>query len=171
MTIASLGTSCRPEGEAYRGGRLDVSHLPAADVAAVYDAAVAGAFDVADPSLSILVDTLLLPRAAGLEGGARMNDAVLAAMRDAGAVKGVCSIPVRATHDPLRCDAARSGYVVRFSDPFARSTDSVQVNMVVEQYAIRAGPAAERLRFERAYQIARKGAAWRAVREGRLPRP
>jgi hypothetical protein len=169
--IASLAAGCRPEADAYRGARLEVAQLSPADIAGVYRAALAGSFNLGDPTLSILADTLLLPRTAGLEGGTRMDDAVLTAMRDAGIVKGTCTIPVRATREPLRCDAARAGYAVRFSQPFARARDSVQVNIVVEQYAIPGGPAAERLRFERAYQIARQPTGWRAVREGRVPKP
>src|SRR3954471_22773106 len=94
--ICWLAAGCRPAPESYRGAGLDVAPLAAADVAAVYAAALGGAFSVGDPSLSILIDTLLLPRTAGLQGGTRMDDAVLKAMRDAGLVKGICAIPIRA---------------------------------------------------------------------------
>jgi hypothetical protein len=63
---------------------------------------------------------------------------------------------------------------VRFSAPFALGAerrDSLQVHVVVQQYAIPKGPVAERLRFERAYHVARRGQTWRAVREARLPQP
>jgi len=169
--IASLCAGCRPDAPAYRGAGMDVLQLEASDVAAVYTGALGGSFNLGDPSLYIMVDTLLLPREPGLAGGTRLDDAVLAAMRNAGTVKGICSIPIRPTREPLRCDTDRAGYAVRFSAPFGRSRDSAQVHMVVEQYAIRGGPAAERLRFERAYQLARRGTTWRAVREARMAKP
>ena len=76
---------------------------------------------------------------------------------------------------PLICRAERAGYVVRFSQPFALGAggghDSAQVHLVVQQFAIPNGPMAERLRFERAYHVARRGSTWHAVREARLPQP
>jgi hypothetical protein len=137
---------------------------------AVYRAALAGSFTLNDPSLSILVDPTLLPREAGLAGGDTMSSALLAALRG-GLVKGTCKVPVRNTRMPLICRAERAGYVARFSEPFALGRDSVQVHLVVQQFAVPNGPMAERLRFERAYHVARRGSTWRAVREARLPQP
>ena len=138
---------------------------------AVYRAALGGSFTMGDPTLSILVDTLLLPRQAGLAGGTPIAPELLAALRSAGVVQGTCSIPVQRSRQPLVCDARRAGYAVRLSDLFALGKDSVQVNVAVEQYAIPYGPRAERLRFERAYHVVRRGQGWRAVREARMPQP
>jgi hypothetical protein len=168
---AATTLSCRDDPRAYRGPGLQVASLPVADRVAVYRAAVAGSFHLDDPTLSILVDPTLLPRTAGLAGGAAVPAEVLAGLRESGLAKGTCVIPIKRTSQPLVCQADRAGYLVRFSDPFAIGRDSVQVNIVVEQYAIPYGNRAERLRFERAYQVAQQGTSWRAVREGRLPQP
>jgi hypothetical protein len=92
-------------------------------------------------------------------------------MRAAGFVKGTCALQQTRTRQPLICEAGRPGYVVRFSAPFARHADSMLVHIAVQQYATPLSPPQERMRFERAYQIARTGSTWRAVREARLPQP
>jgi hypothetical protein len=150
---------------------LQDAALPAAERAAIYRAALAGSFQLDDPTLTILADTLLLPRNDGLTGGERMPDDVLTTLRQIGLVKGTCRLPVTRTREPLICEAPRPGYVVRFSAPFSRHPDSVQVYIAVQQYATPLSPPQERMRFERAYQVARAGSAWRAVREARLPQP
>lgn len=173
LVAAAMSSGCgRQEADAYRGARLEVAALPPADLAAIYRAALAGPFTMGDPYLSILVDTLWLPRTAGLAGGTPMPPDVRAALRDAGVVQGTCTVPVTKARQALVCPAARAGYAVRLSEPFAVSPDTVQVHLVVEQYAIPGGPRAERLRFERAYVVARRaGGGWRAVREARFPQP
>lgn len=155
----------------YRGAGLEVANLPVADAVAVYRAALGGSFTLDDPSLSILVDSLLLPREPGLAGGTPMSPELRSALRAAGLSKGTCTIPVTKARDPLVCEALRAGYAVRVSDLFALGRDSVQVSVVVEQYAIPNGPRAERLRFERAYHVVRRAGRWRAVREARMPQP
>lgn len=170
--VAASSGCGRKDAEAYRGARLEVAALPPADLADIYRAALGGPFTMGDPSLSILVDTLWLPRETGLSGGTPMPPAVRAALRDAGVVQGTCTVPVTKTREALVCPAPRPGYVVRLSEPFAVSRDTVQVHVVVEQYAIPGGPRAERLRFERAYLVGRRpGGGWRATREARLPQP
>lgn len=169
--LCAAAIACRNDQRAYRGPGLQVAPLGVADRVAVYRAAVAGSFHVDDPSLSILVDPTLLPRSAGLDGGEPMPKEVLAAIIQSGLAKGTCVLPIRRTPRPLECAADRAGYLVRFSDPFALGRDSVQVNVVAELYAIPYGSRAERLRFERAYQVARQGGVWRGVREGRMPQP
>ena len=167
----ALAACKRNEMPAYRGAGLDVASLPIGDAVAVYRAALGGSFTLDDPSLSILVDSLLLPREPGLSGGVPMTVELRNALQAAGLSKGICSIPVTKGREPLICDAPRAGYAVRLSDLFALGRDSVQVSVVVEQYAIPNGPRAERLRFERAYHVARRGNRWRAVREARMPQP
>lgn len=165
--------ACAPERQDfYRGGMHDVASLPASDVASVYRAALAGSFTVSDPGLWILVDTLYLPRSEGLTGGDRIPAEQVRAIQALDVVKGSCSVPVQARgRGALVCPVEHPGYAVRFSEPFRLGRDSVQVNLVAEQYAIPGGPQLERLRFERAYQVVRRGRSWRAVREGRLPQP
>jgi hypothetical protein len=173
LTCAGIAVGCAREPEAYRGAGLQVDTLPLSDVVGVYRATLAAAFTLDDPSLSLLVDPILLPRGAGLVGGDTMPSAVRSALQRARLVKGTCQVPLERTRTPLVCRADRPGYVVRLSEPFALRAghDSVQLHLVVQQYATPRGPAAERLRFERAYHLVRGGRTWRAVREARLPQP
>jgi hypothetical protein len=174
VCLACAGVlGCPREPEAYRGRGLRVDTLPVNDVVRVYRAALAGSFTLDDPSLSLLVDPMLLPRGMGLAGGDSMPPAVRSALQRHRLVKGTCRVPLQRTPTPLVCRAERPGYVVRLSPPFALGAghDSVQVHLVVQQYAIPEGPVAQRLRFERAYQLVRSGTTWRAVGEARLPQP
>ena len=173
MLIVAVCTACTPERENhYRGGTRDVADIPAVDQAAAYRAALAGSFNVFDPGLWILVDSLYLPRTEGLAGGASIPVEQMRAIQALDVVKGVCTVPVQARgRGALVCGAGHPGYAVRFSPPFALGKDSVQVHLVAEQYAVPGGPQLERLRFERAYHVVKSGGSWRAVREGRLPQP
>jgi hypothetical protein len=173
LLLAAAIVGCAPERQDfYRGGTREVAALPATDLASAYRAALAGSFNVADPGLWVLVDTLYLPRTEGLAGGTPIPVQQLRALHALDVVKGTCMVPLQARgRGALVCGAGHPGYAVRFSEPFALGPDSVQVHMVVEQYAIPGGPQLERLRFERAYQVVKRGASWRAVREGRLPQP
>jgi hypothetical protein len=173
LACAGMASGCPREPEAYRGAGLKVDTLPVNDIVRVYRATLAAAFTLGDPSLSLLLDPVLLPRGEGLAGGDTMPAAVRSALQRDRLVQGTCQVPMQKTREPLVCRAARPGYVVRLSPPFALHAghDSVQVHLVVQQYAIPKGPAAERLRFERAYRLARSGPAWRATSEARLPQP
>ena len=173
VAAAAAASACgcaNPEPD-YRGKGLNVDSLSTADMVGVYRATLAGAFDLRDPSLSILVDPVLLPRSATLAGGDTMQAGVLAALRQGNVVQGLCKVPLHATKMPLVCRAERAGYVVRFSPPYALGPDSVQVHLAVQQYAIPNGKAEVRLRFERAYYVARRAQEWRSIREARLPLP
>jgi hypothetical protein len=173
LACAGIAFGCAREPDAYRGARLQVDTLPLNDLLGVYRAALGAAFRLDDPDLSLLVDPILLPRGKGLAGGDTMTSAVRSALQRGGLVKGTCQVPLQRTPTPLICRANRPGYVVRLSAPFGSraSHDSVQLHLVVQQYAIPKGPVAERLRFERAYQLVRRGRTWRAVGEARLPQP
>jgi hypothetical protein len=173
LACAGIALGCPREPEAYRGAGLQVDTLPVKDLVGVYRATLSAAFRLDDPALSLLVDPTLLPRGAGLVGGDTMPSAVRSALSRAGLVKGTCQVPLERTRTPLICRANRPGYVVRLSAPFALGAghDSVQLHLVVQQYAIPSGPVAERLRFERAYQLVRSGPTWRAIGEARLPQP
>ena len=102
-----------------------------------------------------------------------MPPGLVSALQSQGVVRGVCRVPIQKTRMPLVCRSDKAGYVVRFSPPYAISGhDSVQVHLVVEQYAIPNGPVSERMRFERAYQLAKRNDnSWRATREARMPQP
>ena len=171
--VATIACGCAGPAPDYRGAGLHVDTLSTADLVGVYRATLAGSFTLGDRSLSILLDPLLLPRSASLAGGDTMRADVVAGLRGDNLVQGLCKIPVRATKMPLICRAERAGYVVRFSEPFALGggPDSVQVHLAVEQYAIPNGKPEERLRFERAYQVVRRGQGWRTIREARLRLP
>ena len=174
LACGTMASKCEREPDVYRGSRLQVAALPPDDVVGTYRAALAAALPLGDPALSLLVDPTLLPRDEGLAGGDVMPAEVRSGLQRARLVSGTCQVPVQRNKTPLVCRAARPGYVVRFSAPFALAAgrrDSVQVHLVVQQYAIPKGPVAERLRFERAYHVARRGQTWRAVGEARLPQP
>jgi hypothetical protein len=172
LACGTTAFTCAREPQAYRGPGLQVDTLAVDDVVGVYRAALASAFNLGDPALALLVDPTLLPRSEGLAGGDGIPSPIRSAMQR-GLVRGTCQIPIERNKTPLVCRADRPGYVVRFSAPLALGVkhDSVQVHLVVQQYAIPKGPVAERLRFERAYHVARRGSRWRAVGEARLPQP
>jgi hypothetical protein len=173
LACGTMALKCEREPEAYRGPGLEVAPLAAADIVGAYRAALASSFTLGDPTLSLLVDPVFLPRGEGLAGGDSMPPALRSTLERHGLTKGTCQVPLQRNRTPLVCRAARPGYVVRFSEPLALRgrQDSVQVHLVVQQYAVPRGPVAERLRFERAYHVARRGQTWRAVREARLPQP
>lgn len=173
LACGTMAFSCAREPEAYRGPRLEVASLPVEAIAGAYRATLAASFSLDDPALSLLVDPTLLPRGEGLAGGDPMPAALQSALQRQRLVKGTCEVPIERKRTRLICRADRPGYVVRLSAPLAlgAGSDSVQVHMVVQQYAIPKGPPAERIRFERAYHLVRRGATWRPVGEARLPQP
>src|SRR5918999_2936162 len=79
IACAGMALGCPREPEAYRGRGLRVDTLPVNDVVRVYRAALGGSFSLDDPSLSLLVDPVLLPRGMGLAGGDSMPPAVRSA--------------------------------------------------------------------------------------------
>jgi len=152
-----------------RGRGLSTASLSSLDEAHVFEAAARAAFDVDDPALSLLIDPRLLPRTTGLaSAGTVPNDAV-AELRRRGAVKGTCepSLDGRGT---AQCSAALPGYVIRFTPVLALRGDSMQVYVYAQKYDTPASGHSPPLRFERAYQLVRRGDDWRAVREGRIPK-
>ena len=168
---SALISACREAEPAYRGAHLQVAALSPEQTAQVVLAAIGGAFHIDDPTLRVLIDPIWLPRAEGLTGGDSMPASVLKAIRSLQLVGGTCHVPVTKTHEPLVCRADRFGYVARVSQPFQLGPDSVQMYLVVQQYAVPGGPAAEWIRLERAYHLVRRGSRWRAVREARLIAP
>jgi hypothetical protein len=170
-TGISIGGCREAEPPAYRGGTLAVASASPQQTAEMVLAAIGGAFSVNDPTLRILIDPVWLPRIAGLAGGDSMPANVVAAIRSFDVVGGTCQVPVTSQRTALVCRADRPGYVVRLSQPFQLGTDSVQMYLVAQQYRLASGPGAEHIRFERAYQLVRRGGRWRTVREARLTPP
>ncbi len=151
----------------FRGPGLRVATLPIAARVSIYDAAVREAFDVG-PGLSLLLAMEFLPRARGLDGGAKVQPNLATALKERGVVKGVCkSLPGAPRGAPV-CDAADPGYIVRFSEVFRVSDDSVQVHLAAERYNTTTSAPLELMRFEKAYQLVGKGTTWRVARAGRV---
>jgi hypothetical protein len=151
-----------------RGKGLTVATLSAVTQARVYEAAARGAFEL-DPSLSLLLDTRELPRGVGLAPEGTVPDAVAAELRQRGVTRGVCQPPLLVTGVP-RCTAAMPGYIIRYSPVFTLGPDSVQVYIYAQKYDTPGGEPSQTLRFERVYQVVRRGDEWRAVLEGRVPK-
>ncbi len=166
-----LGVACAEDTSKYaRGRQLDVAQLPATDRAKIYAAALGGAFDLG-PGLSVLVDTSMLTRTGGLAPGMPLGRDVRAALRATEVTRGEC-VPER--REPNRtpvCKATIPGYVVRFSDVFAMSGDSVQTHLFAERYDTPTTGVHNRFVFEQAYQLIKNGERWKVVRKARIERP
>jgi hypothetical protein len=161
-------TACRTDDSSVRGKGLTIATLPATAQARVYEAAARGAFEL-DPSLSLLLDSRELPRGVGLASEGMVSEEVAAGLRQRGVTRGTCQPPLAVVGVP-RCTAALPGYIVRFSPVFTLGPDSVQVYIYVQKYDTPGGEPSQTLRFERVYQVVRRGDDWRAVLEGRVPK-
>ncbi len=150
-----------------RGGRLKVAELPATSLAAVYEAAVRASFNV-EPGLVLMAHPRLLPRTEGYDGGEPIPDALVAALRERGVVRGVCDPKHEAPRDTPRCPGAQAGYIVRASPPFRAAGDTVQIHFAAEAFAAERGPRPQALRFEKIYQMVGRGTQWRVAREARV---
>jgi hypothetical protein len=118
----------------------------------------------------LLVDRRYLPRDIGLAEAGRMPDSIAAEMKRQGTVQGECEPPLAGAPGNPRCDARYPGYVLRFSPVFILKNDSVQVYMYAQQYETAGSGHSQTLRFERAYQVVRRGDGWTAAREGHVPK-
>jgi hypothetical protein len=153
-----------------RGRGLPTAVLSSTDQAHVYEAAARAAFDVDDPALSLLLDHRLLPRTIGLAPAGLVSSDVAAEMRRRGAIKGTCEPKLDGGRGTARCTAALPGYVIRFTPVLTLHGDSTQVYIYAQKYDTPSSGISQALRFERAYQVVRRGENWRAVREGRIPK-
>jgi hypothetical protein len=160
--------ACGEDTSKYARGRgLEVAQLSAADHAKIYAAALGGAFDLG-PGLSLLVDTAKLGRMGGERPGGALGTDVRAALRESGVTKGECAPQRRAaTRTPI-CRADVPGYVVRFSDVFAMSGDSVQTHLLAERYDTPSTGEHNRFTIEQAYQLVRRNGGWSVVRKARI---
>jgi hypothetical protein len=157
------------DSNVFRGRGLKAVALPPATEASIYEAAIRASFDV-DPSLVLLVNRRLLPRAAGYEGGDTIPRTLVTALRDRGIVRGVCEPKREAARTP-RCNVAQTGYIVRASPVVQSGRDTVQINFSAEVFAPETGPAPPILRFEKIYQLVGSGSSWRVAREARVREP
>jgi hypothetical protein len=156
---------------AFRGPGLKVAPLEVSQQAAVNKVAVNSAFNP-DPSLSLLLDPVYLPRTEGSAGGTPVSPALIARMREQGIVRGTCQPSRDSTRTVPLCPAALPGYVVRFSEilGLGGGTDSVQVYLAATRYRHEQKAPAELLAFERAYRIGRVRGGWRVLSEARIPK-
>ena len=173
ILLLLCGVACRRDEDSttLRGRGLQPATLSNVDRASVYNAALRAMFDMDDPALWLLLDPRLLPRGSGVGAGPPMPGGLSSTLRGQGIVKGTCVAPSSGAKKTLLCRAERPGYVVRFSDVFARSADSVEVYVLVQKYDTPESGGTEALRFEKAYQVVRQNGTWRAAKEGRMPRP
>jgi len=169
LLVAVVVPSCKgADSNFVRGRGLSIATVSAPARARIYEAAVRGAFEV-DESLWLLLDGRLLPRVIGLAPDGRVPALVIDEMKRRGVIHGTCEPPVQAVGVPT-CSAERPGYIVRYSPVLTLGPDSVQVYIYVQKYDIPGADPSQVLRFERAYQIVRRGDEWSAVREGRVPK-
>jgi hypothetical protein len=171
IPLAALSAACaKDEGPPQvRGAGYQLAPLTVNEQAAVNGAALSAAFD-RDPSLSLLVDPVYLPRTAGRLGGASVAPALIARMKQEGAIRGTCQTPRDTTRTVPVCPAALPGYVVRFSEIFGiGGADSVEVYLAATRYRRAPKEPAEMLSFERAYQLVKVRGEWRVMKEARLP--
>jgi len=170
LVVLLLACGKSEEGPpAFRGPGLQVAALNVNQQAAVNAAALSAAFNP-DPSLSLLIDPVYLPRTEGRAGGTTVAPALIARMKERGTVRGTCQTPRDSTRTVPLCPAPISGYVVRFSEIFGiGGTDTVQVYLAATRYRHTPRAPAELLSFERAYRIVRVRGEWRVMSEARLP--
>jgi hypothetical protein len=169
ILVAAFLAGCTSDDSNFvRGRGLSIATVSAPARARIYESAVRGAFEV-DESLWLLLDGRLLPREIGLTPDGRVPALVLDEMKKRGVIRGTCEPPVQAVGVPT-CSAERPGYVVRYSPVLTLGPDSVQVYIYIQKYDIPGAEPSEVLRFERAYQVVRRGDEWSAVLEGRVPK-
>ena len=164
----ALLIACGEDTSKYARGRgLEVAQLSAGDRARIYAAALGGAFDLG-PGLSLLVDTTMLTRTSGERPGGALGADVRGALRGTGVTKGECTPQRRAATRTPVCRANIPGYVVRFSDVFAMTGDSVQMHVFAERYDTPSTGEHNRFKIEQAYQLVRRDGGWRVVRKARI---
>ncbi|MBL8982551.1 MAG: hypothetical protein JNL26_10235 [Gemmatimonadetes bacterium] len=171
MSTAALLAACSapaPVVDQSRSGGLPVAELPVERQVAAYEAAVRTAFDVG-PDLYLLAHVRRLPRGAGTDGGDSLPAALGEALRRAGTIRGTCDPARDGDQRAPRCDATRSGYVIRATEIFQGGGDTLRMNLLSELYAAANGPGQEPFAFEMAYKLVpREDGRFRVVAEGRV---
>jgi hypothetical protein len=154
--------------EPLRGRGLVPASLPPTQRAQVYTAALQASFDFG-PSLVLLLDPHALPRRVADSTGRALPPDVVRAMLGSGTFQGTCrpAPPVRAGMAP-RCPVETPGYVVRVSDVFRGTGDTLQVYAEAKRYDTARSGAHKAFTLEEVYQLVRRDRAWVVVRKGRL---
>ncbi|MEO6444557.1 MAG: hypothetical protein ABIZ91_13775 [Gemmatimonadaceae bacterium] len=167
MAFAVACSSADGFGDDARGMGLAEAALPLEKQVEVYAVAVRAAFDVG-PDLTLLADSILLPRWSGYDGGSAMPATLLQALRQTRLVRGVCAADRGNDRSAPRCAAGQAGYIARFSPIFQRGGDTLQLYLLSEIFATSDGPGQQPFSFEMAYQVVPRGSGWRVVQEGRV---
>jgi len=169
-SFALLLAACAPGEDDHflRGHGLRVASISADARVSVYKAALGAAFDLADPTLTLLLDRRKLARIGGMDPEGKLSGPVENELRERGVVQGVCEPPISASRKTPHCTARSPGYIVRFSDVLARGGDSVEVYVAVQKFDTPTSGASESLRFERAYQLVRRGGNFQPTSEARV---
>lgn len=167
--VAVLVTACigGDRGDSFaRGHGVSVASLSVDAESHVVEAAIRTAFDV-EPSLTLRLHPRRLPRTAGDSGGESISPALVESLRGRGLVLGTCA-PIRSSpRDTPRCAGPEAGYIVRPSDVFRISPDTVELWFSAEKFGAATGQRPEALRFEKVYQLVGQGTRWRVAREAR----
>ena len=168
LALLAIGCGRGGSGDSFaRGHGLKVASLPTGAEARIVAAAIRSAFDV-DPSLTLRVHPRRLARTAGDSGGEAVPASLVRALRERGLALGTCE-PIRgALRDTPRCAGPEAGYIVRTSDVFHISRDTVEVYFSAEKFGAATGAKPEALRFEKIYVLVGHALEWRVVREGRV---
>ncbi len=153
-----------------RGRGLKAAQLPVAGQVAVYESASRAAFDLG-PGLVLLIHPLKLPRTAGYSGGDSVPSDLITALRKRNVVSGTCTPQRDAPRNTPRCPVNVPGYIVRASDIFRVSPDTVELYYSAERFGAATGQRPEALRFEKIYQLVGSGTDWRVAREARVRHP
>lgn len=166
LVVAACKGGNQGDDKIVRGRGLKVSELRDDSRVALYRAAIGASFE-AGPGLTVLLHPKKLPRTAGIAGGDPVPPSLVKALREAGVVQGTCEPP--GGRDTPRCEAPAAGYVVRGSDVFRGSADTVLFYFSAERYATPTSGPQDALRFEKVYQLVPRGNEWRVAREARAP--
>ena len=167
-TVLLAACTANEDDHFVRGHNLRVASMPADARIAVYQAALGAAFDLRDPSLTLLLDRRKLPRVGGMAEEGRLSGPVANGLRERSVVQGVCELPITTSRKTPVCTARGPGYIVRFSEILARGGDSVEVYLAVQKFDTPSSGASDSLRFERAYQLVRHGNQFVPTQEARV---
>jgi hypothetical protein len=170
--VSVLVTACgkgSPEDAYVRGHGVQVARLSVDAESQVVEGAIRAAFDL-DPALTLRVHPRRLPRTAGDSGGNPISSRLVRSLRDRGLVLGTCEPARTSPKDTPRCSGPEAGYIIRPSDVFAISRDTLAIYFGVEKYGAATGQKPEAQRFEKVYLVVKQGQGWRVAREGRASR-
>ena len=165
-----LVACAKEQANIIRGRGFETADLPPAAVARAYEASLAAAFELTEPSLVLMLNPQLLPRREGEATDGPVPPAVVNAMRRSGLIKGTCEPAAVAGRRTPRCSADLPGYVVRFTNILRARADTFQVHVDVQKYDTQRHVTNEPVSFENIYKLVRRGESWAAVQEGRVPR-